>query len=587
MKIFNHYPYRPERRAVTLPAFWDFAWCGTVPLEDFKPCEADYLQKLPVPGCFDVHPAFAGAAGTGCYRTQFEAPEGDECLRLTIEALGLRGRVFLDGAEIGGTVIPFTPLRIDFPAEKGLHTLEIAVNNVYDFDRTRTFLPHMDFFRHGGIYRDVSLSVLPRKRIERIEVRTLDHFSRRFELHFRFGGEIAGKVRVRLGFDGEKEIGHELDASSPRLVFERPDFGLWSPEHPELHTLHAEFEGDRIVERFGLRTVETKGDKILFNGAEIRIRGLNRHDAHPDFGYSVPPEIHAQDVWFLKDLSCNFVRGAHYPQSQSFLDLCDEVGLLVWEETIGSGGESVLCDSLFLADVEQEAGTMVRESFNHPSVIIFGFFNEGASEKAEAAEAYDRIAAFLRKFDSGRLITAALRELPEHCATRECDIVAFNGYPAWGRVFAPEPRPMGTIRETFEKFAQTAEKDPAMHGKPLLVSETGAAAIYGSRDRYRGRWSEEYQADVIRESITSVMEDPRFAGIAIWQFCDTRSCMQGELCMNRPRGFNNKGVMDEYRRPKASYGVMKELFHRFEAPISGKDSIAGFQNMTNESEGKK
>ncbi len=563
MKIFSHYPYYPERRAVALPAFWDFAWLGDIPLEVFRPQDVPYSLKLPVPGCFDVHPAFAGTAGTGCYKTVFEATAKEESLRLTVEALGLRGRIFLDGAEIGGTAIPFTPLQIDFTVQKGLHTLEIAVNNVYDFDRTRTFLPHMDFFRHGGIYRDVSLSILPRKRIERIEVRTLDLRKRKFELFFRFGGDVSGKLPVRIGFDGEKEVSFEVDADVPRLVFERPFFGLWSPEHPELHTVSAELEGDRIVERFGIRVIETNGDRILLNETPLRIRGLNRHDAHPDFGYAVPPEIHAQDVWFLKDLGCNFVRGAHYPQSQSFLDLCDEAGLLVWEETIGSGGERVLCDPLFLADVEEQAEKMVRESFNHPSVVIFGFFNEGASEMPEAAKSYDRIAIFIRKFNSGRLITAALRELPEHCATRECDIIAFNGYPAWGRVFDREPRPMGTIRETFDKYARTAEKNPAMRGKPLLISETGAAAIYGSRDRYRGRWSEEYQADVIAESVTAALDDPRFAGIALWQFCDTRSCMQGELCMNRPRGFNNKGVMDEYRRPKASFDILKGLFRKY------------------------
>ena len=96
--------------------------------------------------------------------------------------------------------------------------------------------------------------------------------------------------------------------------------------------------------------------------------------------------------------------------------------------------------------------------------------------------------------------------------------------------------------------------------KPILVSEFGAAAIYGYRDRSRCKWSEERQADVIRENLEVYLFDDRITGVFVWQFADCRVTEEGEWFATRARCHNNKGVVDEYRRPKMAYDTVKELF---------------------------
>lgn len=96
--------------------------------------------------------------------------------------------------------------------------------------------------------------------------------------------------------------------------------------------------------------------------------------------------------------------------------------------------------------------------------------------------------------------------------------------------------------------------------KPVIVSEFGAAAIYGCRDRGHCKWSEERQADIIRENLEVYRQDERLTGTFIWQFADCRVTEEGGWFAARARCHNNKGVVDEYRRPKEAYDVVKEMF---------------------------
>eukprot|EP00434_Breviolum_minutum_P021155 symbB.v1.2.018667.t1/scaffold1455.1/size117749/3 len=129
--------------------------------------------------------------------------------------------------------------------------------------------------------------------------------------------------------------------------------------------------------RFGLRTVATKGREILLNGAPVKLFGFNRHELTSSAVLSYEELL--RDVQLLKEVGANFVRGAHYAQDQRFLDLCDEHGLLVWEEVLGwQNTPQDFADGIFLMQSMKLADEMVAASVNHPSVIFFGFFNEGA-----------------------------------------------------------------------------------------------------------------------------------------------------------------------------------------------------------------
>ena len=133
-------------------------------------------------------------------------------------------------------------------------------------------------------------------------------------------------------------------------------------------------------------------------------------------------------------------------------------------------------------------------------------------------------------------------------------MISYNIYPQW------------YAKETVEKYLAdqydwVQESTPGA-GKPFLITEIGAGAIYGCRSPYKAKWSEEYQAEALEKQIRTVMAHPGCSGMYIWQFCDVR--VTEDWFSSRPRTMNNKGIVDEYRRRKLSYDVVKRLYESFE-----------------------
>ena len=98
-------------------------------------------------------------------------------------------------------------------------------------------------------------------------------------------------------------------------------------------------------------------------------------------------------------------------------------------------------------------------------------------------------------------------------------------------------------------------------GKPFLITEIGAGGIYGYRNPYHSKWTEEYQAEALKNQLHGVLENENCCGVYIWQFCDIR--VEEEWFGCRPRTMNNKGIVDEYRRSKLSYDVVKKILSSY------------------------
>ena len=116
-----------------------------------------------------------------------------------------------------------------------------------------------------------------------------------------------------------------------------PGVTPWTPDQPRLYNAEAILwldgePADDLCDRFGFREVKVDGAQLLLNGEPIFIKGVNRHEEYANFGCAVPVEAMMQDVQLMKDLGCNLVRTCHYPNDPRFLDLCDQLGLMVWEE---------------------------------------------------------------------------------------------------------------------------------------------------------------------------------------------------------------------------------------------------------------
>ncbi len=560
--MIGFYPQYPGRQVQNLDGLWDFAFLegGVKNLDAPQFTRIRYSHRLAVPGVFDTLPEFAGKRGTAFYRTKVTTAANARLL-LKIGGLGMWAKLFWDRQPVGVVDLPYSGMQFEFDAGKGTsHELVIELDNRFDFARQPLLSQNYDYYCHGGIFRSIELHELPDLAIDRARIITKDlDGAVRVELLLRGN---ARSVQLKYGFDGGKKNNLTVPVSQGEVRWDAvvPKATLWFPEQPALHTLEVELSnGDSIVERFGLRMVKTHGTQILLNGNPLQLKGFCRHEAHPEFGPALPLQLLLEDLQFLKTLGCNFVRGSHYPQDQRWLDLCDENGMLVWEETVGWGDQENHLEDAHFRELQLAQQTwMVRNSFNHPSVILWGFLNEANGSAPCSRPVYEAMTAHLRELDPTRLVTFASCKAENDINFDLADVIGINQYPAWYARDPETPRPLHEIEKRFDDFLAFL-KNNGLGNRPVIVSEVGAGAIYGWRDRFRCHWSEEYQADYLEEFLSYLEKRKRICGVALWQFMDCRTYSTSRA-LNRPRAFNNKGVLDEYRRPKLAFNVVQQHF---------------------------
>jgi beta-glucuronidase len=560
------YPLYDTRTVHRLDAIWDCAFLGTdanpesVSLNDIV-----WTEKMSVPGVFDSCPPFLKKRGLFALRHSVKTHTANTRGRLRVEGMGLWGRVFVDGKALGTCQTPYAPWSVEIPAAGDIRReIIFLIDNRFDPERVPLFDPFFDFFGYGGLYRAVTWHELPTLAIDRVAVTPLD-LDGRVRVDLRLDGKCPETIDAVLSFDdGERVSFTGLEVKDHRASLETsvPNTRLWSPDSPALHTLRVEIDGDSITERFGIRRVRAENGKIMLNDQPLKLLGYNRHEAHPQFGPALPPQQLLQDLQTLKKMGCNFVRGSHYPQDQRFLDLCDEMGFVVWEEALGWGTPAThLSNPRFNELQEVQTRAMVRTSINHPSVILWGFLNECASDTPESEAPIARLRRAILEEDDSRLVTFASHKPFTERNYHQVDVISINIYPGWYSMDRNLERPAEEVEPTIDRLLAHFEANGIAH-KPFILSEIGAGAIYGCRDELETFWSEQYQArylDILTKRVTS---DDRIAGLSIWQFQDCRTYASGHA-LGRPRSFNNKGSFDEYRRPKLGAAVVEQNFKAF------------------------
>lgn len=560
------------RNSASLSGLWDFAFLGPVDPDSIQPNAVSATEKMPVPSAFDALPAHAGKRGVALYRTSFTLAPNHPA-RLEFGAVSMRSLVFIDGVLQREHACGYSPFSVDVPpSNKVSRELSILVDNRFDFKRAPMHEEYFDFYQYGGILRDVVLHQLPKEGpfIDIVHVLpTAGYREGNVEARIYLGGDASGPVIFTTQFDNEPAQTHSV-AFQPgeglilSLQVSHPQ--IWSPQSPKLHVLRVTLlesvgiKRDATEVRFGLRLIEAHAGQLWLNGEKLRLRGFNRHEWHPNYGPCTPALQMAADLQWMRKLGCNFVRGSHYPQDQRFLDLCDEMGFLVWEENLGWGQrEKVFASETFRRQHRESLEAMVRASINHPSVIIWGFLNEAGSNEDYVRPVFEETAAKLRAMDPSRLISFASMFSLDDRNFDLVDLIALNVYPGWYGAEGVED-PCGLIAPFMQKcFASIDAR--GFGDKPVIISEIGAEALYGWRDPHDDFFTESYQAKYLAEACREALENPRSSGIAIWHFSDVRTYGGGRSLL-RPRAFNNKGVFDEYRRPKASADAVGMAFSR-------------------------
>jgi beta-galactosidase len=345
-----------------------------------------------------------GTESEGFYLRTFEVPKAAEGRRALLHFDGVwqSAEVWLNGQRLGRHDSGFTAFAFDATAALkpgAVNRIAVRVRQ-----RTQTFkFDANDDWALAGIYRGVRLSFTPKEWwIENVEAVTdFDALFRDADLRLRvhvMRNERAdyyvpsppvvvratvstreGVVVARDNISATVTNGHNGRdvAMTVRVVQPAP----WTAETPNLYDLKIELVRDETVlhswsDRIGFREVSTAGGVLRVNGQTVRLRGVARHDQHPDVGRATRPEHWLEDIKLMKAANINAVRTAHYPPAEGFIRLCDEMGLYVVDEIpFGFGGDRMndpaLAEGAFLRVYE----TVARDR-NRPSVIVWSLGNE-------------------------------------------------------------------------------------------------------------------------------------------------------------------------------------------------------------------
>lgn len=319
-------------------------------------------------------------------------PASGECV-LRFDGVESCARVWLNGTELG----EFKGSRL--PHEFAVGPLLRAEGNVLAVRvhqwSSGSYLEDQDQWWLPGIFREVSL-------LHRPEGACDDHFVHASYDHT----DGSGTLRVDASVPGRvtvPELGIDTATGTPVTVPVEP----WTAETPRLYSGVLATAGETVPLRIGFRTVEVDDGLLKVNGTPILLRGVNRHEFHPDTGRALDLATMREDVVLMKRHNINAVRTSHYPPHPAFLSLCDELGLWVVDEcdleTHGFEAQgwrdNPVDDTRWTPALLDRAARMVERDKNHPSVVVWSLGNECGTGAGLTA-----MARWIRDRDPDRLI---------------------------------------------------------------------------------------------------------------------------------------------------------------------------------------
>ena len=556
MRLFDEHK---KRKISLLDGIWDFAsdeknigeneqWYKKFPENSIK---------VSVPSCINNRLGYINFQDVAWYKKDFFA---SGAITVKFHAVTEYAKVYLDGKYLGDHYGGFTSFEFDTVVESGMHTLVVRV----DPRSTEDTIPlwAVDWHHYCGIIR--SVEVFEHKTVS-IKAMQADYelsdslTSADVKITATLKNHTAEKIEksVQIEIDGTTVYNERVTVGDTEEICARvklDNVRLWDVGRPELYTVTVSTDDDDLTDRIGFRRIEVNGKRILLNKKPIKIMGVNRHEEHPEWGFAMPAQLNAKDVDILKDLNVNAVRGSHYPNSHLFVDMCDAEGILFWSEIPmwGFQKESLARELVIKRGLAMHK-EMVNQYRNHPSIIIWGMHNEVATDSQEGRAITEQFVNCVRSLDPSRLITYATDKVQRDVCLDLVDFISLNQYVGWYG---------GEIKDWAGSIAKTKNrlKEMGVDNKPIVMSEFGTGAIFGNKSFEELRWSENYQVEFYRHTLDLFLNDEDISGVYLWQFSDIRSNPKWSLM--RVRGFNNKGLVNEYRQPKLAYYTVKEIFEK-------------------------
>jgi beta-glucuronidase len=569
------------RQTIELSDFWDFRFDPqNVGLEENWQNGFVNARPIAVPSSWnDQFEDGRDYLGSAWYQTDFDLPWGwdEKRIMLRFGSVNYLADVWLNGQSLGSHEGGHLPFEFDVTSfvKESDNQLIVRVDGSLAFDRVppgnvtgdpADFFPshagnypqaQFDFFPYCGIHRPVQLYATPHAYLSDVTVQTqIEGVNGKVHVSVEGSGDFAGTVRFHLnGYGHHSAVESVFSNNEAKADINVPDAAFWSPSNPSLYDLTVEmFQDGTVIDTYslkiGIRTIQVDGDRLLLNGEPIRLTGFGRHEDFPVVGRGYLPSLIVKDYALMQWIGANSFRTSHYPYSEQMLDMADELGFLVIDETPSVGlyfredgleKRNALC--------EQYVREMIARDKNHPSVIMWSLANEPHSTEPNAYPFFKGLYDEAKALDSTRPVTLVSFIGADEQAFEFCDLMCLNRYLGWythgGRIDEAISLLSTELDELYEKF-----------NKPILLAEFGADAMPGHHAQPPEMFSEEYQAELVVRYIELLRQKPYVIGEHVWNMCDFKTS-QG---ITRVGGLNYKGVFTRDRRPKLAAHRLRELW---------------------------
>ena len=535
--------------------------------------DVDAFSEISVPGDWNTQKKeYLLFEGFGWYAKrvkltdkELEAWQNEGRVFLRLDGVNYAVDVWWNGEPIGSAEMPFLPLSFEINPEK-LKEENLLVIRV-DARRLAHRIPseRYDWFNYGGLIRSVRLVSTPQTFIREasyhqtqiLEMSRSDATVEGKYSLFIDGGEDLSECMLRIeipeiGFFREKKV----TKRGMRLKLKDLVVELWEPGSPRLY--HAQvtlLKGgevmDSIAQKIGFKQVEWEGTELRVNRKPFYLKGIALHEER--LGAQGGKPRSPRDIRKLIDLAqetgCNFLRLAHYPYDEQWLEECDERGLLVWDE-IPVYWEITYKDERTKRLIYDLAVRMVEGSRGHPCILCHALANETwdrPGRKSTMGQAFRAI----KKMDPGIPSTAAFNapysekaydvESVDHSIYEFVDVVGLNEYGGW---YSPP-------------LQELPEANIVVGSKPLFVTEFGAAGPLGVSGKEDELWNLDSQKAIYEEQIALFGRCRELSGWTPWALKDFRSTLRAN---GFQKGWNRKGLVGPNGEKKPVFEVVTREF---------------------------
>jgi beta-galactosidase len=564
-------------------------------------------QSVTLPHCFNardsVDPDVHYYQGPGWYRTHLKLanPFPDGRTLLHFDGAGQKSQVFVGMEKVGEHYGGYDEWTLDITdataraAKNSFFGGSTPVAVLCDNSRDAEMIPSdlSDFNRYGGLYRHVYLEYVPAISLERV------HIESKLAADGKATVKVLGRLYNPTALNDETELtievrdpnGKTIDATRQKLAprsgmkeiaaYEIAEPKLWSPNSPALYscvvTLKSPRGEQQVTEHFGMRFFEwVEHGPFKLNGERLLLRGTSYHQDHAGMAAAVPDDVTRKTFQQMKDMGANFVRIGHYQQGPLVLELCDQLGLLVWEEIPwcrgGLGGER------YQQQCRDMLRNMIEEHYNHPSVILWGLGNENDWPGDFETFNTNSIRAFMTELNT----LAHQLDPSRNTCIRRCDfckdIVDVYSPSIWAGWYSgryteyrsSEEKWIGRVPRFFhaewggDSHARRYSEDPEKFLQQVATgagtAETGKAykptggKPRASRD---SDWSESYIVNLFDWHLKEQEQMTNLTGTAQWIFKDFATPLRPE---NPIPKVNQKGLVERNGTPKEGYYVFQSYW---------------------------